>query len=294
MSATPPIPTPHRWTGLDATTRGISHARLGLPNQDAVGIWPPGGSGEALILVVADGHGGAAYTRSHVGAAYAVRIARRLLVKETLPRFPTGQDAPDLPRLKRDCEEWLPKLLVRRWQDAVLRHARRYPLPGQNPAGDGQAEAAQRNGRLRHYGATLVAALLTPTLHLYLQLGDGDILLVGEDGEVSVPPLAADSRILANETTSLCGHQAWQDVRVHVQPILKDPPALVMLATDGYANSFVDYDAFTQVGGDLLAALVADGPAHVASHLPDWLHATSAAGSGDDISVALGWRSTVR
>jgi hypothetical protein len=246
---------------------------------------------------VADGHGGAAYTRSHVGAAYAVRIARRILSREALPLFPTAQDDPDLPSLKRACEEWLPKLLVRRWQDAVLRHARRYPLPGEilgQEEGQGdEAQAARRYALLRHYGATLIAALLTPTLHLYLQLGDGDILLVAEDGQVSMPPLAADSRILANETTSLCGRHAWQDVRVHVQPILREAPALVMLATDGYANSFVSSAAFAQVGGDLLAALRSDGAQTVADHLPEWLDATSTAGSGDDISLALGWRSSV-
>ena len=100
------------------------------------------------------------------------------------------------------------------------------------------------------------------------------------------PPFPADSHLIANDTTSLCSSNAWRFVRIHFQPIVEKPPAL-MMATDGYANSFVDDAAFEQVASDLYAAIRQDGPAVVADHLPEWLRETSAAGSGDDISVVI-------
>ncbi|RME53000.1 MAG: hypothetical protein D6790_18145 [Caldilineae bacterium] len=143
------------------------------------------------------------------------------------------------------------------------------------------------------YGATLLAALLTPRFHLYLQLGDGDILVVDREGAVRRPPRAPDPRLLANETTSLCNKEAWRNMDIHFQPILDAPPALVLLATDGYANSFADEEGFHQVARDLFQMLTAPkGPETVQQELPAWLAATSAAGSGDDISVALAWRTT--
>jgi hypothetical protein len=53
------------------------------------------------------------------------------------------------------------------------------------------------------YGATSLSFLLTPTYALYLQLGDGEMVTVSESGKIG-HPLPEDSRLLANETTSLC------------------------------------------------------------------------------------------
>ncbi len=53
------------------------------------------------------------------------------------------------------------------------------------------------------YGATLLAVALTSSFALYMQLGDGEILIVSDAGEVT-QPLLKDERLLANETTSLC------------------------------------------------------------------------------------------
>ena len=143
---------------------------------------------------------------------------------------------------------------------------------------------------LHAYGATLIAVLLTQEFHLYVQLGDGDILTVAADGRVSRPPLAEDARLLANETTSLCMRDAWSSVRLYFQPLVCARSSLILLATDGYANSFVDADAFVQVGADLLDAVCSQGVPAIAAQLPAWLADTSFSGSGDDITVAMAFR----
>ncbi|MEZ4834078.1 MAG: protein phosphatase 2C domain-containing protein [Caldilineaceae bacterium] len=281
------------WQALGASVPGASHLRTNRPNQDALRRWPRSGQGSTLILAIADGHGGARYARSHIGAALAVRVAVQVLSRD-LRDFSPNQDDLDLSQLKRDLEGWLPKILVRRWQERVQRHLRRYPLtPDEEtllttPATDGKP-AAVRSG-LHAYGATLLAVLVTPQFHLYVQLGDGDILTVSADGRVSAPPLAEDSRLLANETTSLCMAEAWTSVRLYFQPVVSALPALIVLATDGYANSFVDADAFAQVGADLLSAVQTQGVDSVNASLPAWLADTSSSGSGDDITVAMAYR----
>lgn len=318
---------------IGASVRGAAHERTGTPNQDGMGWWPPaaaradGPAAQTVLLAVADGHGGAGYPCSHLGARYAVGTARRLLVREMLPQLADGSALTDLAHFKRTLSEWLPKILVRTWLRAIHRHARLYPLDdpthdnetddpqpapasvspaspaSPEPPADGRPpselpkpdsprpERAKTDPVVRPFGSTLLAALLTPAFHLYVQLGDGDILTVSHSGQISRPPLPKDDRLLANETTSLCSPEAWRYVRVHFQPIVETPPALVLLATDGYANSFADESGFEQVAGDLHTAIRQDGHTAVARHLPDWLAATSAAGSGDDISVAVAYRS---
>jgi hypothetical protein len=67
------------------------------------------------------------------------------------------------------------------------------------------------------------------------------------------------------------------------------PPALVLLASDGYANSFSTKDAFLQVGSDLHGYLESRGAAWISERVEDWLTQTSADGSGDDITLVLAW-----
>ena len=62
-------------------------------------------------------------------------------------------------------------------------------------------------------------------------------------------------------------------------------PALVLAATDGYANSFADDAGFLQVGSDLLAMIRADGLELVSGELARWLSEVSELGSGDDVTV---------
>jgi serine/threonine protein phosphatase PrpC len=279
----------HHWQAIGASVRGASHIRAHRPNQDALRWWPRRGDGSTLILAVSDGHGGDRYTRSHVGAGIAVRTAVQVLSRDLLDLYRENAAEPDLSQIKGMCEEWLPKVIVRRWQERVQRHLRRYPLlPNEQTHWFPQTTSSSKPDHgLRAYGATLIALLLTSRFHLYLQLGDGDILTIGADGRVSRPPLAADERLLGNDTTSLCMADAWRNLRLYFQPLVAPPPALILLATDGYANSFVDGEAFEQVGADLLEAIKREGHQAIKDQLPSWLEHTSTSGSGDDITVAL-------
>lgn len=282
-----------QWRAVGESVRGAAHVRAGLPNQDAIHWLPASGAGPPLILTVSDGHGSAKYFRSNVGSKLAAERAA-WVIQDLLDGQP---DPANLSAIKRTAFDRLPHEIVRSWREAVEAHLQQTPLtPDELGTLEGREDAAARESiaanPLRAYGATALAALVAETFILYLQLGDGDILLVSESGEVT-RPMQRDERLFANQTTSLCSTDAWHDVQIHFQALVGPPPALILLASDGYANSFVNEAAFLQVGVDMLDMIRADGLAAVQGNLATWLDEASQAGSGDDITLGLLCRSGI-
>jgi len=288
------------WRIVGESVRGASHERTNLPNQDAIQWSPEKGDVLPLILCVSDGHGSAKYFRSDTGSRLAVDTA-----VEVIREFLDGQtDINNLSIIKRTAEEKLTQALTHRWRGAVSSdiEARAFTLdemtllkgktvsaqasvPNEDKDNSVSAEDLATFGYLA-YGATLLGVVVTEDYILYLQLGDGDILTVSEKGEVT-KPLTADERLFANETTSLCSRDGWRDFRVDFQVMSGEPPALILLSTDGYANSFRDEAGFLKVGSDLLDMIREDGLESVSDNLEMWLAEASQAGSGDDITLGL-------
>ena len=199
-------------------------------------------------------------------------------------------DLTNLSAIKRTAEERLPQLIARKWQDLTVRDWHTHPFSPdeletlEKKAGTTARQAVEANPVLA-YGATLLGVVVTETFILYLQLGDGDILAVSATGQVE-RPVPKDERLLGNETTSLSGEQAWRDFQVCFQ-VMANPPALILLSTDGYANSFRDEAGFSKVGSDLLDLLRSEGVDRVNASLKPWLAEASQIGSGDDITLGL-------
>ena len=259
----------NQWQVAGQSVRGALHERNGLPNQDAIHWLPASGHGSSIVLAVADGHGSARYSRSHIGARLAVESSTQL-VQEFLD---SQADPRNLSLIKDTTEEWLPRALVRKWIDVVNEHLNSDPLgaPDQN---------------LIAYGSTLLVTAVTDQFAIYLQLGDGEILTVSESGEVS-RPLTKDDRLFGNETTSLCAPDAWRDFRVSFQLFTHSPPALILLSTDGYPNSFRDESGFFKVGSDILSMIREHGLSFIKENLGGWLSDSTRAGSGDDVTLGI-------
>ena len=231
-------------------------------------------------MAVADGHGSASSFRSGAGAGMAVQTAIELL-RELPGRGPEGD-------LAGAAADWLPRQLAARWREAVIGHLASHPfstadleiVKARNPA------AQSLEAPWRVYGSTVLGVLATATHVVYVQLGDGDILIVSAAGEVT-RPWPRDPRLLGVETTSLCGQEACPDTRVMVQAITGDAPALVLLATDGYANSFREDEGFLRIGTDILEIIRQEGMEKVGHSLEGWLSEASECGSGDDITMGI-------
>lgn len=242
--------------------RGAVHVANGTPCQDAVTWWPAGGRGPQIAVAVADGHGSPASHRSDVGARLAVEGMVAALADHAPPLDDPG-----------GIDDFLAEV-VARWRDAVLRHVADHPLTATGPGGPTLV-----------YGSTLLALAAGVDGLLLAQLGDGDILLVADDGSTE-RAFAHDPRRTADETMSLCSPDAAAAFRTRVLPVGRWP-AMCVLATDGYANSFDGDAAFLRAGGDFLALVRAHGTAYLGRMLPGWLEETTRLGSGDDVTVAV-------
>ncbi len=287
----------YEWRISAATVRGASHKRNGKPNQDAVdgNVYCPAICGLRTVVAVADGHSDAKCTRSHIGAALAVRCAIETVEK----LFASGAEGIGLN--KRSLERAIPGALVSSWRAAVFEHVQREPPSAEElellanagktkPAFAGAVGGALREGEDHFYllyGATAIVVIVTDNAVLYMQIGDGDILAVSSAGEVEAP-IADDPALIANETPSLCLPNPVAYFRFgyhHIGPD-KDPPALILASTDGYKNAFEDVAGFHKVGQDILQLARCDG-LPVPTDMETWLNRASEDGSGDDVTLAI-------
>lgn len=273
----------HRWTTLSGTTIGSVHVRDQLPLQDAVLSWSDYEAGQAVIAV-ADGHGHKLHFRSDTGAALAVICAveelRRILAE--LAKVGDGADhdaALDLVRAAGAA-------LVDNWVAKVEHHIEAHPY---SPAEDELGASADP---LRAYGSTILATAAVGDLVVFLQIGDGDSVLVSAAGDAS-RPLPEDPDLDGLHTSSLCQVRPVDALRVAVVDARVDDVALVFLCTDGFGRSRVDADGWwRQTGEQLLDFSRSRGLVWVREQLPEWLAEPAKIG-GDDTTLALMVRSDV-
>jgi hypothetical protein len=303
------------WRCIGQSVRGASHVQKELPNQDAIGwCWrsedsgwshellqeepkpPQQGIGPPLILVVSDGHGSSKSFRSQVGSRMAVETATSVLQEFFRDFFLENQtERVSLSTIKDMSQSSLPQRLVQEWTKSVEKHWSENPVSEEEwtqvvqKDGIAARQAIENNSTIA-YGATLLVVVVTKFFILYLQLGDGDILCVDSQGEIS-RPLKRDRRLIANETTSLCMSKAWNEFQVGLVPYLESSPdqmpALIMVSTDGYANSYPSEEEFCKIGRDYREMIWDRGIGYVAQQLESFLKETSQGGSGDDISLGI-------
>lgn len=292
------------WKVFAASVQGAAHVRKQLPNQDAC-LFDVGTDGAPPIFVaVSDGHGSERCFRSDVGARLAVETA----LSECRACL-EGLSAASPTEIKDTVERRFLGHLVRAWRRRIVQHADEHPFTAEEisqatgrvspPAADGLSDEQV----VHAYGATLLVLMLTEQFALYLQLGDGEMLVVNESPDQHNPseriveisrPLPRDESLFANETTSLCRADAERCFRVRLQVFEAEPPALILICTDGYSNAFESPAGFEQVGGDMLRVLREQGIEAVKQSFAEELDHVSRVGSGDDVTVAVVFRDSLR
>ena len=252
------------WLIIGDSVRGAAHKRNDKPNQDA---WSFKQNTVCTVIAVADGHGSNKHTHSEIGAKLAVQVALELL--NDFAHADTGNN----PRQIKQAADYIPSQLVQAWRSAVDE--------------EDQGETENPKQRYSLYGTTLIAVLLCADYVLYVQIGDGDLLVLTSDGQLH-HPLPKNITLIANETFSLCEEKAIYHFELSLQFFdHKTLPALIFLATDGYANSFTNPDDFEQAVQDFQQSCATHGADKIQGNLADWLNETSEQGSGDDVTVAM-------
>jgi len=257
------------------------------PNEDAIGWSPDSGSGPPLSLTVSDGHGDQMCFRAHTGARLAVSAAGAAW-GGLLANQPASHE---LSAIKRWSEEDLPREIVQLWRNEVADHGSAVPLSIEELSQLEMARGEQQRRRVAlepalAYGATVLSVMVQESFITYVQLGDGDMLTVSDTGQVT-RPIPEDERLLGNETFSLCLPDASRYFRVVFQAVSTTPPALILVSSDGYANSFRDEEGFLRVGADIWELIATDGLGGLQANLEYQLTRASYLGSGDDITLGI-------
>lgn len=259
-----------RWTVLSASRIGSAHVRNDLPLQDAVHTWS---DGRQAVMAIADGHGHRAHFRSDIGSALAVVSA-----VEELRRVLGDLTGPER---AGEVVTAAAAAIVDSWEAKVRHHVEANPFdPGD------EREAGALDDRLRPYGTTLLAAAVSGDLLVVLQIGDGDAVVVSDQGETSraVPD---DPRLDGLHTSSLCEPDPLSALRTAVIDTRVEDVALVFLCTDGFGTSRVDAAGWwRQTGEQLVDFARTRGLDWVRDQLPTWLEEPAQIG-GDDTTMAI-------
>lgn len=262
------------WQCWGESVLGATHRHRGVVNQDA--LWlnsqPPVG------LALSDGHGSSPCFRSHLGSQFAVELVGQWLTRGL--GCCAQNPKPGQPALK-DSKALFQKL-VELWNEQVDRHIQEYPFSTHEKLLL-KASASEPQQRRLAYGATLLAASEDVHSFALLQLGDGDIVAVDPQGRPS-RPMPEDARLFGDETTSLCLPLANEDFRSAF--LSKSEVDLLLMATDGYGNSFKDPKGLEKMAVELWKIIREEGREGLRD-LRSWLAETTAEGSGDDITVGL-------
>lgn len=253
---------------------GASHIRESKPNQDFSG-YESLQNGKVKVLCVSDGHGSKRSFRSNLGANFAVDISKNIAFDWFSDHTPTIKNLKEIDGCERFCRK-----IIHLWTEKVLRHLKENPLSDDEKLLIGEEENVSII-----YGATLVLAIITSSYTFYAQLGDGNIISINENNELT-HPIAPDLTVIANDTHSLCEPNAVDHIKYEVIEH-SSLPKMVLLTTDGLPNSFATNKQFNETILEICLAIDNHSISKVLEEIPKWLKDYTDLGSGDDITLAI-------
>lgn len=269
-----------RQSVFGASVQGASHIRSRTECQDSFKktVCDDG----TIIMAVADGHGSQACPFSKSGSNIAVNVFCKVMEE-----FHSGY-ADDLEKLlrylNREGETKVAQSVDSEWKRRVLKaHSSRKREVSFSADGKKNREEIYRQ-----YGSTLLGLMITPVFLFAFQLGDGDITYVDERG---VDKLLESEKILGTETHSLSKVDSWKRAisLVRRRSMNDIVPAVFILSTDGFSNSYKNEHEFERTCVDYFSMIVQHGAEAVDANLKHWLSETSEMGCGDDITLLIAY-----
>ena len=266
---------------IKAIVRGASHVASNIKCQDNYSILKL--DENFIVVAVADGHGSSKCKYSRNGSDIAANCFCGLIKEiykdskgnhESIIR--TIRNKSSIAISKRIVDDWNERIKLS--YDAILEN-------NQKKKND-KEEIPEFSKEL--FGTTLLGLIIADEFIYAIQFGDGDISFVNNQNVSSV--IEAD-KFLGTETFSLSNEEAWKHAKEHFQRINIDElkPFMIMVTTDGFANSFVDDEQYKISCKEYLKTIIDYGVDSVQDNLTQWLSETSSEGCGDDITlVAVG------
>lgn len=263
----------NNYYGVNISVIGSSHIKTNTECQDSSSYYS---SEQYGVTVVCDGHGSEKHFRSAKGSEIATIITIDA-IKELMKYENSFTDN------KNNVLIQLEKNIILNWNNAVNNHLRENPFTDYElgKLSDKNRKSVESNVE-SVYGSTLIATVLTDEYCFGIQIGDGDCIVFGEQGEI-FKPVPEDDRLQFNITTSLCDKMALRNFR-HFW--IQKPVVALLVSTDGVRNSFSDEAFYQKFCKTVLDSFIEMPYDEAKKELTEFLERLTSKGSGDDVSIA--------
>lgn len=265
--------------GFSHSVKGASHEQSGLVCQDSSAHFV---CEDYAVAVVADGHGSKKHFRSNMGSKFAVEATL-----DTIANFYKNSEdfETQFPANHKFITKKIEKQIIANWNTKVNDHLKNNPVTEDEKSKFTDEEFEQIAAE-SYYGTTLIAAVACKGFTFGLQIGDGSLVAVFEDGE-AVMPMEYEESAPANITASMCNASAatmFNGFCVENKTLLA-----IFASTDGLYTSFgseIDFlDYHTIITSQLAASSEFEGS--VIKNLVKRSHF----GTQDDISLSCVYNS---
>lgn len=216
------------FSGFSHSVMGASHEVSGIVCQDSSAYKITENYSAA---VVADGHGSKKHFRSNIGSKCAVEAAL-----DTFENFYYFDEEFEetFPKNHKFILKNIEKQIIANWNSRITRHLEENPITEEEKSKFSEAEFAEISPAA-YYGTTLIAAVIGKNFTFGIQIGDGSLVAVLEDGS-ALMPMEYEESAPANITASMCNSQA---VSMFKNFYIDESPVLALYAsTDGLYTSF--------------------------------------------------------
>ncbi|MDR1804552.1 MAG: protein phosphatase 2C domain-containing protein [Treponema sp.] len=294
------------------TVTGGSHIKHGKGCEDYSCEYT---DNSVAIAVVSDGHGDDNCFRSAIGAKFAAECAKNKIKDAVVyfkPKFtPESINKKRYPaeeEFRAYVQEYLVKRIIEAWLTIVEEHYTANPFTeeelnktdekhrvkyksGKNPnkSGTTLTKAAKIPPYFSVYGATLIASAITPYYWLGLQIGDGRLTALYEDGGFD-QPVPLDEKCFLNVTTSICDDNALDIAHTYFSySFVKPPPVAVFLCSDGIDDNYPVEDNekhLFKLYRTIALTFAEEGFESTNKQLIDLANQFAGRGKGDDSSIA--------
>jgi len=304
----------NKYKSFAVTVIGGSHIKHGKGCEDSSTRYEDEG---VSIAVVSDGHGDDNCFRSAKGAKFAVACAAKgiqefvkyldepeetdpdekiSLLKKLLRKNVTVLQRESLFK-KEEAQAVLKEKLIeqgiiRAWFKMTTDDFTNNPVTEEElqNVGDKYRKRYAEGTDLHHaYGATLIAAAITPHYWFGIHIGDGRFTALYADGTFD-QPVPWDDKCYLNVTTSICDDNAAREARCYFSfNEVKAPPVAVFLCSDGVDDNYpVDENEkyLYKLYRTIALTFAEDGFESTYKQLIDLANQFATKGKGDDTSIA--------
>ena len=264
---------------------GTSHKKKGIVCQDkSISIELK----DMFICGVSDGHGGAVYFRSDLGAEYALDSVVEVFKKYRLKKYLFSSFYKFFNKKIRKDDFFVEKLkkeILEKWNEKCKKNFEENPFNKDDRFLKLTEDDKCYLGKhfIDAYGCTLLFSVVYKNIKLIFQIGDGNITMIDSNGVLKELDVLNSKLCHDNITTSLCEEDAIDNFKA--LKLIDDDSYAIIMCTDGIINSFKNKDYFL----DYMPQLLTDYkyPERNDDNSLDGLEYVTSTGSGDDVSYAF-------